>query len=744
MTLSSTTNRVNYTGDGATSAYSYTFKIFSEDELLVTVTLNSTGAETTLTKTTDYTVSGVGESSGGTVTLVDASQAWLDGDGDLLATYDITIRRVVALKQNTDIRNQGSYYPEGIEDQFDKLVMADQQQQDEIDRSVKLPETITSSSFDPTLPATSTNAANKALVYNSDSDGWAVGPSTTDIANAQTNASNASASATLASQWASLTSGIVDTTDYSAKAWAIGGTGVTDTASKGAAKEWAIETASTVDGTDYSAKEYAIGTQIRGASGGGSAKDWATYTAGTVDDTERSAKYYSQQASTSATSAAASVNQVIFRDVDAYDDTDSPITLTASDLGKQLVLDTTNGAISITLPAISGLTAPAAMSFINDSGTNDVTINRAGSDTIGTGAATSTTVSTDGEGKILIPDTTTSNWAVLSCGGEAAVADGAVTKAKMDTTTTTQPTDLYNVGLAASVAANALTIALKTQDGGDPAAADPVYISFRESTATDGGYVHRSVTGALSVTVSSGSTLGSTDGDENYIYVYAIDNAGTVELAVSATQLEDEGSLVTTTAEGGAGGADSSTVIYSTTQRTNVACRLIGRVTSTQATAGTWATSPSEISVMPFRRGLPIAVAHYDAAAGYGSSAAYNPYFTNEVINTLGDYATASNSSTNGLNITFNRDCIFSATANYGYSSVTSGFAIGINGGTDPASSLANTERLAECNSHTNNLVVSCSATYFARVGDVVKIHTENTGAAAVRCHFTLKILGVL
>lgn len=82
-----------------------------------------------------------------------------------------------------------------------------------------------------------------------------------------------------ARDWARKTNGIVDSTDYSAKAWAIGGTDVTDTASRGAAKEWAIETSGTVDTTNYSAKEYAQGTQ---ASTGGSAKDYAQKTDGGV------------------------------------------------------------------------------------------------------------------------------------------------------------------------------------------------------------------------------------------------------------------------------------------------------------------------------------------------------------------------------------------------------------------------------------------------------------------------------
>tara|TARA_S200000501_G_scaffold106634_1_gene100090 strand:+ start:4430 stop:6226 length:1797 start_codon:yes stop_codon:yes gene_type:complete len=92
-----------------------------------------------------------------------------------------------------------------------------------------------------------------------------------------------------ARDWARKTDGIVDSTDYSSKAWAIGGTDVSDTASRGAAKEWAIETSGTVDTTNYSAKEYAQGTQ---ASTGGSAKDYAQKTDGGVSGatSEHSAK----------------------------------------------------------------------------------------------------------------------------------------------------------------------------------------------------------------------------------------------------------------------------------------------------------------------------------------------------------------------------------------------------------------------------------------------------------------------
>ncbi|MGB0467539.1 MAG: carbohydrate-binding protein [Pontibacterium sp.] len=100
--------------------------------------------------------------------------------------------------------------------------------------------------------------------------------------------SNASGFADEAEDWATKTTGQVESTDYSSKAYAIGGTGV-DTGD-GSAKDWATKTSAGVGNTsEYSAKEYAQGTQ---SGTGGSAKDWAQKTSGTVDGTNYSAKYW--------------------------------------------------------------------------------------------------------------------------------------------------------------------------------------------------------------------------------------------------------------------------------------------------------------------------------------------------------------------------------------------------------------------------------------------------------------------
>jgi len=141
--------------------------------------------------------------------------------------------------------------------------------------------------------------------------------------------------------------------------------------------------------------------------------------------------------------------------------------------------------------------------------------------------------------------------------------------------------------ITASVSGNALTVTL-----------NPTTLDFRSSTLSSGTVDTLAVSSAINMTVSSGSTLGTVNGILSRIVVLAINNAGTVELAVvnmSGGNQLDETNLISTTAEGGAGAADSANVIYSTTARSNVSYRVVGFVDSTQTTAGTWATAPSQI-----------------------------------------------------------------------------------------------------------------------------------------------------
>lgn len=140
--------------------------------------------------------------------------------------------------------------------------------------------------------------------------------------------------------------------------------------------------------------------------------------------------------------------------------------------------------------------------------------------------------------------------------------------------------------ISAAVAANAMTIS-----------ASALALDFRSGTLGS-GTVTRVVGTPANLVISSGSTLGTISAQQSRIAVLAINNAGTLELAAvniaGGNDLSETG-VITTVAEGGAGGADSANVVYSTTARANVAYRVIGFVESTQATAGTWATAPSKI-----------------------------------------------------------------------------------------------------------------------------------------------------
>jgi len=383
MSLSSTTNRIDYVGNNSTDTYAYTFRIFAQTDLLVTIR-DTDNVEATQVLTTDYTVTGVGDEGGGNIVLV---------DGNLATSYVLTIRRVRPLTQGADIRNQGDFFPETHEDAFDHFVMIDQQQQDTINRSFRLPETIASSDVDTTLPIP---VAGRTIGWNDDEDGLV------NFANAG---------------------------------------------------------------------ELAVSSYI------------------------------------------------------------------------ESLLDDADAA-----------TARATLGFSGSGGT------------------------------------------VAS----AQIENGAVIPSKLGSASLGS-IGLFNYSLTASVAANALTISFKTAAGTDPSSSDPSKLVFRSTTATTGTPNAISVTSAVSsLVISSGSTLGQTDALPQYVYVYAmLDNSSNVVLAASSS-LFSEGSLRSSTAEGGGGAADSANALYSASSLTSKPIRLLGRILTTQTTAGTWAASPAEISLVPF------------------------------------------------------------------------------------------------------------------------------------------------
>lgn len=155
-TVSTTSPRNDYVGNGTVATYSYTFRIFAASDLRVTK-LSTAGVETSLVLTTDYTVTGVNSANGGTITLV---------AGNLPSGEGLTIRFDRTPQQSTDLRNQGAFFAETHEDKFDELTRYSQSLKDRSDRSLKLPETEIGTDTKTTLP-NATTRASKFLAWDS-------------------------------------------------------------------------------------------------------------------------------------------------------------------------------------------------------------------------------------------------------------------------------------------------------------------------------------------------------------------------------------------------------------------------------------------------------------------------------------------------------------------------------------------------------------------------------------------------
>ena len=125
MTVANTTARNQYTATAGQTVFAYTFEVYNKNDIVV---LQNT---TTLSEGSNYTVSGVGNDSGGNITLAVGATA-----GDI-----ITIYRNMALDRTTDYQNSGDFLAAEVNEDFDRLWLAIQQNATTDSRSVRKPVT---------------------------------------------------------------------------------------------------------------------------------------------------------------------------------------------------------------------------------------------------------------------------------------------------------------------------------------------------------------------------------------------------------------------------------------------------------------------------------------------------------------------------------------------------------------------------------------------------------------------------
>jgi hypothetical protein len=167
MTVETQVDKVTGLGNGTATVFSFSpIVIFETTDVEVTHTVISTGVDTLLTEGTgasNYSVVAAANSYPSTNGETGSVTYPADAVTPMTSDEKITVRRVLTLEQQTDLENQGGYFPETQETQFDKGIMIDIQQQEEIDRSLKA--AVSDSALDMTLP-TATERASKTLIFD--------------------------------------------------------------------------------------------------------------------------------------------------------------------------------------------------------------------------------------------------------------------------------------------------------------------------------------------------------------------------------------------------------------------------------------------------------------------------------------------------------------------------------------------------------------------------------------------------
>ena len=155
MTVSTIIVRKIYSGDGSATTFAYPFKIFATGDLQVIIR-SSTGTETTKTIDTDYTLTGVGNTSGGNVVFQSGKIP--------TNTETVVLIRNVPQTQAIDYIANDPFPAETHEEGLDRATMTIQQVQEKVDRSIKISRTNTMNSTEFTVGATA--RASKVLGFD--------------------------------------------------------------------------------------------------------------------------------------------------------------------------------------------------------------------------------------------------------------------------------------------------------------------------------------------------------------------------------------------------------------------------------------------------------------------------------------------------------------------------------------------------------------------------------------------------
>ena len=154
MTVSSSVNKVIYSGNSATVLFPVNY-YFLENSHLKVILRAADGTETVQALTTNYTVTGAGNPAGGSITMLVAP----------VTGTTLTIVRNVPATQETDYLANDPFPAESHERALDKLTMLAQENDEFVSRSIQIPQT--DSVLTNTIVPKINDRASKLLGFNS-------------------------------------------------------------------------------------------------------------------------------------------------------------------------------------------------------------------------------------------------------------------------------------------------------------------------------------------------------------------------------------------------------------------------------------------------------------------------------------------------------------------------------------------------------------------------------------------------
>lgn len=172
MGVSSTVNRQTYTGDGSTVSFSFPFYFFAQADINVWVYDTLLGGTTLQTLGVNYSISGTPNlqglySNGANIVFVSAPAS----------TAKVVIVRNPSQVQNYTLLQNGNINSAAIVQQFDYLTLLVQRLQDQVTRTISLPDGM-APAFSGLLPSNITLNANAFPEVNSAGNGMTLSTTT--------------------------------------------------------------------------------------------------------------------------------------------------------------------------------------------------------------------------------------------------------------------------------------------------------------------------------------------------------------------------------------------------------------------------------------------------------------------------------------------------------------------------------------------------------------------------------------